>query len=49
MIYELCHKKKVVLSVNYEPETNKFSNIIDIYDEKHIPVGLNNFENYNVP
>ena len=48
MIYELCHKKKVVLSVNYEPETNKFSNIIDIYDEKHIPVGLNNFENYNL-
>ena len=48
MIYELWHKNKAVLSVNYEPETNRFSDIIEIYDEKHIPVGLINIENYNL-
>ena len=48
MIYELCHKNKVVLSVHYEPETNMFSDIVEIYDEEHIPVGLKCIENFNL-
>lgn len=48
MIYELYHKNKKVLSVNYEPGTNKFSDIIDIFDENHIPVGIKNLENYDL-
>ncbi len=48
MIYELWHKNINVLSVEYEPETNKFGKVLSIYNEKHIPVGIQNIPNYNL-
>ena len=48
MVYELWHKNKNVLSVEYEPVTNRFGKVLEIYDEKHIPVGIQNIPNYNL-
>lgn len=48
MIYELWHKNINVLTVEYEPETNKFGKVLSIYNEKHIPVGIHNIPNYNL-
>jgi len=48
MVYELWHKNVNVLSVEYEPQTNKFGKILSINDKKHIPVGIQNIPNYNL-
>ena len=48
MIYELWHKNINVLTVEYEPETNKFGKVLSIYNEEHIPVGIQNISNYNL-
>ena len=40
MVYELWHKNINVLTVEYEPETNKFGKILSVHNEKHIPVGI---------
>lgn len=38
MLYTLCHKDIPVL--NFEMKDNKISNILEIYNKEHIPVGL---------
>ena len=48
MIYELWHKNINVLTVEYEAETNKFGKVLSIYNEEHIPVGIQNISNYNL-
>lgn len=48
MVYELWHKNVNVLSVEYEPETNKFGKILSVYNEKHVPVGIQNIPNHTL-
>lgn len=48
MVYELWHKNVNVLSVEYEPETNKFGKVLSVYDKKHIPVGIQNIPNHTL-
>ncbi len=48
MVYELWHKNVNVLSVEYEPETNKFGKILSVYNENHIPVGIQNIPNHTL-
>ena len=47
MVYELFHKDIMVLSANYDPDAGKFGSIIRIYNEEHIPVGLDGIKNYD--
>ena len=48
MVYELWHKNINVLTVEYEPETNKFGKILSVHNEKHIPVGIQNIPSHNL-
>lgn len=48
MNYDLYHKDVKVLTINYEPELNKFGEVVSIYDENHIPIGLQNGINPNL-
>ena len=40
MKYLLFHKNIKVLSVNYLADSNEFRDIIEIYNENHLPVGM---------
>ena len=44
MTYGLFHKDEKVLTVDYEPDTNRFGKILEVNNESHIPVGLENIE-----
>ena len=48
MLFELYHKNIQVLTVEYDLVTNKFGKIISINNDKHIPVGIQNIENYEM-
>ena len=48
MLFELYHKNIQVLTVEYDSVTNKFGEIISINNDKHIPVGIQNIENYEM-
>ncbi len=48
MVYELWHKNIIVLAVEYESVTNKFGKVLKIYNENHIPLGIQNIPNYNL-
>ena len=40
MVFDLFHKNIKVLSVDYEPKTNRFGKINEIYEKNHVPVGV---------
>ena len=40
MKYLLFHKNIKVLSVNYLADLNEFRDIIEIYNENHLPISL---------
>ena len=40
MIFDLFHKNIKVLTCDYEPKTNRFGKIYDVYQKDHIPVGV---------
>lgn len=46
--YSLCHKNKCVMTVEFDPDAGRFGRILSIYNEKHIPVGLENMNGYNL-